>query len=49
MLAVKPHRRDVTNSQWTTHTQQMSRIEEGLNRLLDNAGLQQTGKNKNTV
>ncbi|ABW88432.1 hypothetical protein SEA_EVANESCE_37 [Mycobacterium phage Evanesce] len=45
MKPVKPMRRDVTNSQWTAHTQQMNRIEQGLNRLLEAEGLQQTGKN----
>lgn len=46
MRAIKPMRRDVTNSQWTAHQQQMNRIEQGVNRLLAEADLPQTGKNE---
>jgi inhibitor of KinA sporulation pathway (predicted exonuclease) len=38
-------RRDVTNTEWYTHTAQMKRVETGLNRLLEHFGLQQTGTN----
>lgn len=46
MRPIKPMRRDVTNSQWMAHQQQMNRIEQGLNRLLKAEDLPQTGKNE---
>lgn len=46
MRPIKPMRRDVTNSQWSAHQQQMNRIEQGLNRLLNEADLPQTTHNK---
>lgn len=34
----------VTNTEWYANMAQMNRLEEGLNRLLANAGLAQTGQ-----
>lgn len=37
--------RKVTNYEWLTHVDQMKRMETGLNRLLENSNLPQTGVN----
>lgn len=44
MHAVKPATR-VTNYEWLVHVDQMKRVELGLNRLLENSNLPQTGSN----
>ena len=45
MRPMKPGRRDFTNSEKAVVMAQLDRMEKGLNRLLAQADLPQTGKN----